>query len=140
MTAKKINPNSIYHPPEKRSKANQRERARMHSLNKAYDRLRDRFPVPQVIGLYGDEQDECKVVQKLSKIETLHLACNYIQLLADVLESEKKVTKAELVDRLSLKISSMTSNLINTQLKMDQELMTGLILFGGKDDEDKVED
>lgn len=141
MTAKRFQTTPTFHSPEsknKRFKANQRERARMHSLNKAYDRLRDRFPVPQVIGCFG--QDECKVMQKLSKIETLRLACNYIQLLADVLENEKKVTKAELVDRLSVKISSMTSNLIKTRLEMDPELIDGLIWGNNGGQEDQVED
>lgn len=127
MTAKRFN--SSNHLPEKRFKANQRERARMHSLNAAYDRLRETFPIPQYVGTYDFFSDDSKMVQKLSKIETLRLACNYIQLLSDVLESEKKVTKGELVDRLSLKISSMTSNLIKTQLTMDSELKEGLMLL-----------
>uniref|UniRef100_A0A336M7U7 CSON013341 protein n=1 Tax=Culicoides sonorensis TaxID=179676 RepID=A0A336M7U7_CULSO len=144
MTAKRQNQNLINSNNkktlEKRFKANQRERTRMHLLNDAYDRLRDTFPVPQIIGIYGNTDDDSKVIQKLSKIETLRLACNYIQLLTDVLEHDKKVTKMELVDRLSLKISSMTSNLINTQLTLDMKLKENLLVLDefGSEEQDEI--
>lgn len=98
MTAKRSTSKTI---SIKRHKANQRERQRMHSLNTALDKKRDAIPIPQCIGLYGHDQ-EYQVSQKLSKIDTLRMACNYIQLLIDVLRCDTKLTRIELVDRLSL--------------------------------------
>lgn len=129
MTAKREKSN-------KRERANERERDRMLAINMAYDRLRNSFPLPQVIRVYEDERDDCNVIKKLSKIETLRLACNYIQLLKDVLEHKKKVTKSELVKQLSPTNRVVTSNLI----KMDQKLMQELIVFEGKGDEQVFED
>uniref|UniRef100_A0A0N5AR41 BHLH domain-containing protein n=1 Tax=Syphacia muris TaxID=451379 RepID=A0A0N5AR41_9BILA len=61
----------------RRSKANARERKRMHSLNDALDELRRTLPhVP-------DEP-------KLTKIETLRLAYNYIYTLAKMLNSNSE--------------------------------------------------
>lgn len=140
MTAKSSKPISTDISPEKRYKANKRERARMLAINVAYDRLRNSFPIPQIIGVYGDEREDCDLGKKLSKIETLRLACNYIQLLKDTLERNKKMTKLELIDRLSLKIPLMTSNYIKNRWIMDQDLMKGLIELGVKEDENRVED
>ena len=123
MTAKRSTSKAI---SIKRHKANQRERQRMHSLNTALDKLRDAIPIPQCIGVYGHDQ-EYQVSQKLSKIETLRMACNYIQLLIDILRCDTKLTRIELVDRLSLKISSMTSNLLKNGLNMDLVLMGALL-------------
>lgn len=52
----------------RRCKANARERNRMHGLNDALDKLRKVIPITSR-------------TQKLSKIETLRLARNYIQAL-----------------------------------------------------------
>ncbi|NWH55667.1 NDF4 factor, partial [Fregata magnificens] len=56
----------------RRVKANARERTRMHGLNDALDNLR------RVMPCYSK-------TQKLSKIETLRLARNYIWALSEVL-------------------------------------------------------
>ena len=57
---------------ERRLKANDRERQRMHSLNHALDELRSILPgIP-------DEG-------KLTKIETLRFACNYISALENTI-------------------------------------------------------
>ncbi|VDD97837.1 unnamed protein product [Enterobius vermicularis] len=58
----------------RRNKANARERKRMHNLNYALDELRRTLPH------YTDEP-------KLTKIETLRLAYNYIYSLAQMLNS-----------------------------------------------------
>ncbi len=50
----------------RREDANKRERARMHTVNSAFDHLR------QLVPTYPSNR-------KLSKIETLRLACSYIQ-------------------------------------------------------------
>lgn len=109
---------------EKRFKANQRERNRMHSLNAALDRLRAKIPFPQDTVLY----DNSRAVQKLSKIETLRLAQNYILLLKDVLENERKVTKEEMISRLGYKISNMTINLLKARLCIDVKLLQQMLV------------
>ena len=58
----------------RRIKANARERSRMHGLNGALEILRETIP-------------SFNVAQKLSKIETLRLARNYIFLLSEVLNN-----------------------------------------------------
>uniref|UniRef100_A0A8D2NH43 BHLH domain-containing protein n=1 Tax=Zonotrichia albicollis TaxID=44394 RepID=A0A8D2NH43_ZONAL len=60
----------------RRMKANARERNRMHGLNAALDNLR------KVVPCYSK-------TQKLSKIETLRLAKNYIWALSEILRSGK---------------------------------------------------
>lgn len=65
----------------RRLKANNRERDRMHNLNAALERLRDVLPS----GVKGSGEDGCST--KLSKIETLRLAYNYIWTLSETLRS-----------------------------------------------------
>lgn len=60
----------------RRMKANARERNRMHGLNDALESLR------KIVPCYSK-------TQKLSKIETLRLAKNYIWALSEVLRSGK---------------------------------------------------
>lgn len=60
------------HKKIRRIQANKRERKRMHTVNSAFDDLRDLVPT------YPTNR-------KLSKIETLRLACAYIQDLAKLL-------------------------------------------------------
>lgn len=60
----------------RRMKANARERNRMHGLNDALESLR------KVVPCYSK-------TQKLSKIETLRLAKNYIWALSEILRSGK---------------------------------------------------
>ncbi|GFR80303.1 oligodendrocyte lineage transcription factor 2 [Elysia marginata] len=65
---------------ELRSKINSRERRRMHDLNSAMDSLRDVMPYAK-----GPS------VRKLSKIATLTLARNYIQMLSKSVEELKQL-------------------------------------------------
>lgn len=108
----------------RRCKANQRERNRMHSLNAALDRLRTRMPLPQSVGSY----DSRRTLQKLSKIETLRMALNYICLLKNILQNERKVTTEEMVAELSVKISTVTSNLLRSRLHIDPLVLQGILL------------
>ncbi len=62
------------HTKVKRTAANSRERNRMHTVNSAFDQLRDLVPT------YPSNR-------KLSKIDTLRLACTYIQDLVSVLQA-----------------------------------------------------
>ncbi|XP_044133315.1 neurogenin-1 [Bufo gargarizans] len=71
----------------RRVKANDRERGRMHNLNSALDELRDILPC------FPDDT-------KLTKIETLRLAHNYIWALSETLrlaDQTKDKTQVELV-------------------------------------------
>lgn len=76
----KDNKESSFFPPcrfkVRRMKANARERNRMHGLNDALESLR------KVVPCYSK-------TQKLSKIETLRLAKNYIWALSEILRSGK---------------------------------------------------
>ncbi|OUC42968.1 Helix-loop-helix DNA-binding domain protein, partial [Trichinella nativa] len=72
----------------RRSKANARERSRMHGLNNALDTLR------AVVPLAAHHQ-------KLSKIETLRLARNYIGALTRILHSNKQPSNLEFAYILS---------------------------------------
>jgi hypothetical protein len=63
----------------RRLKANDRERNRMHSLNKALEKLRGALPVTT-----GNE--ELPNGSKLTKIETLRFAHNYIWALSEMLQ------------------------------------------------------
>ena len=62
----------------KRIAANKRERKRMHTVNSAFDQLRDLVPT------YPSNR-------KLSKIDTLRLACTYIQDLVSLLHNTHNI-------------------------------------------------
>lgn len=77
----------------KRHKANARERNRMHGLNRALDELRRRIPLSNVCSTTTAHKSSCVHSngtqqlhrgQKLSKIETLRLARNYLILLTEM--------------------------------------------------------
>ncbi|XP_018496093.1 neurogenin-1-like [Galendromus occidentalis] len=73
----------------RRLRANDRERNRMHNLNDALDRLRTVLPVclPAADGNVSPEQDrEAEDPLKLTKIETLRFAHNYIYALSETLK------------------------------------------------------
>lgn len=72
----------------RRLKANDRERSRMHALNSALDRLRRVLPISSSCSSSGDVSgDGTAVTARLTKIETLRSAYNYIQLLTDTLKA-----------------------------------------------------
>ncbi|XP_037540101.1 neurogenic differentiation factor 4 [Nematolebias whitei] len=83
----------------RRIKANARERSRMHGLNNALDNLR------RVMPCYSK-------TQKLSKIETLRLARNYIWALSEVLENGQSPESHGFVEMLCKGLSQPTSNLV----------------------------
>ncbi|XP_062550227.1 neurogenic differentiation factor 1-like [Armigeres subalbatus] len=109
----------------KRFKANQRERNRMHGLNDALDRLRRCLPLPQLYSVIV--KCDQTVPQKLSKIETLRLAKNYICLLSEALRRNRALDRDELMDTLSLRLSQNTCNLLRTRLKLDDDLKAALV-------------
>ncbi|XP_045464245.1 neurogenic differentiation factor 4-like [Harmonia axyridis] len=90
----------------RRCKANARERNRMHGLNAALDILRSCMPIQQI---YIDMNAS---PQKLSKIETLRLAANYIGVLSEILEGNQPMESERYIKMLSKNLSQSTSNLI----------------------------
>uniref|UniRef100_A0A0N4ZMV9 BHLH domain-containing protein n=1 Tax=Parastrongyloides trichosuri TaxID=131310 RepID=A0A0N4ZMV9_PARTI len=85
----------------RRMKANNRERNRMHGLNRAMDSLRQCVPLTTHH-------------QKLSKIETLRLARNYITALKKILNDGQVLSNLEYATTLCQGMSQTTTNLIAT--------------------------
>ncbi|XP_030612798.1 neurogenic differentiation factor 6-A [Archocentrus centrarchus] len=83
----------------RRIEANARERNRMHGLNNALDSLR------KVVPCYSK-------TQKLSKIETLRLAKNYIWALSEILSTGKRPDLFAFVQTLCKGLSQPTTNLV----------------------------
>ncbi|XP_060637059.2 neurogenic differentiation factor 2 [Anolis sagrei] len=90
----------------RRQKANARERNRMHDLNAALDNLR------KVVPCYSK-------TQKLSKIETLRLAKNYIWALSEILRSGKRPDLVAYVQTLCKGLSQPTTNLVAGCLQLN---------------------
>ncbi|XP_009994629.1 PREDICTED: ceramide kinase-like protein [Chaetura pelagica] len=78
-------------------KANARERNRMHGLNAALDNLR------KVVPCYSK-------TQKLSKIETLRLAKNYIWALSEILRSGKSPDLVSFVQTLCITLDCIANS------------------------------
>ncbi|XP_010879843.1 neurogenic differentiation factor 4 [Esox lucius] len=83
----------------RRVKANARERSRMHGLNDALENLRSIMPCHSK-------------TQKLSKIETLRLARNYICALSEALEGGQSTESRTFLETLCKGLSQPTSNLV----------------------------
>ncbi|XP_034079774.1 neurogenic differentiation factor 4-like [Gymnodraco acuticeps] len=83
----------------RRVKANARERSRMHGLNDALESLRTIMPCHSK-------------TQKLSKIETLRLARNYICALSEALDGGISTESRSFMDTLCKGLSQPTSNLV----------------------------
>nr|XP_057910375.1 neurogenic differentiation factor 4-like [Doryrhamphus excisus] len=83
----------------RRIKANARERSRMHGLNDALENLRSIMPCHSK-------------TQKLSKIETLRLARNYICALSAALEGGLSMESRAFMETLCKGLSQPTTNLV----------------------------
>uniref|UniRef100_A0A4W5L5P1 Neuronal differentiation 6b n=1 Tax=Hucho hucho TaxID=62062 RepID=A0A4W5L5P1_9TELE len=90
----------------RRHEANARERSRMHGLNDALESLR------KVVPCYSK-------TQKLSKIETLRLAKNYIWALSETLSAGKKPDLLGFVQTLCKGLSQPTTNLVAGCLQLN---------------------
>lgn len=90
----------------RRIKANERERNRMHGLNDALESLR------KVVPCYSN-------TQKLSKIETLRLAKNYIWALSEILQSDESPDLMLFVQALCQGLSQPTTNLVAGCLQLN---------------------
>uniref|UniRef100_H3C5Y6 BHLH domain-containing protein n=1 Tax=Tetraodon nigroviridis TaxID=99883 RepID=H3C5Y6_TETNG len=89
----------------RRIKANARERSRMHGLNDALENLRSIMPCHSK-------------TQKLSKIETLRLARNYICALSEALEAGLSTESRAFMETLCKGLSQPTTNLVAGCLQM----------------------
>ncbi|XP_069684598.1 neurogenic differentiation factor 4-like [Periplaneta americana] len=94
----------------RRHKANARERHRMHGLNAALDRLRSRIPLKHA---------RSSSQQKLSKIETLRLALNYIMALSQILTEGRPMEGSRLLRVLARGLSQATANLLAASLGLN---------------------
>lgn len=101
MTAARVERSKV-----RRMKANTRERVRMHDLNSALDNLR------KVVPCYSK-------TQKLSKIETLRLAKNYILTLGEILRNGKRPDVVTYVQMLCKGLSQPTTNLVAGCLQLN---------------------
>ncbi|XP_028331976.1 neurogenic differentiation factor 2-like [Gouania willdenowi] len=101
MTAARVERSKV-----RRMKANARERTRMHDLNSALDNLR------KVVPCYSK-------TQKLSKIETLRLAKNYILALGEILRNGKRPDVVTYVQMLCKGLSQPTTNLVAGCLQLN---------------------
>ncbi|XP_037649318.1 neurogenic differentiation factor 2-like [Sebastes umbrosus] len=103
---RKMTPARVERSKVRRTKANARERTRMHDLNSALDNLR------KVVPCYSK-------TQKLSKIETLRLAKNYIWALSEILRSGKRPDLVAYVQTLCKGLSQPTTNLVAGCLQLN---------------------
>ncbi|CAL8279647.1 unnamed protein product [Lota lota] len=107
----------------RRQEANARERSRMHGLNAALESLR------KVVPCYSK-------TQKLSKIETLRLAKNYIWALSETLSAGKRPDLLAFVQTLCKGLSQPTTNLVAGCLQLNaRNFLTdhnGDVMFSGR--------
>ncbi|KAF7665396.1 hypothetical protein LDENG_00143980 [Lucifuga dentata] len=103
---RKMTPARVERSKVRRMKANARERTRMHDLNSALDNLR------KVVPCYSK-------TQKLSKIETLRLAKNYILALGEILRNGKRPDVVAYVQMLCKGLSQPTTNLVAGCLQLN---------------------
>uniref|UniRef100_A0A1A7Z1Y7 Neurogenic differentiation 6b n=1 Tax=Iconisemion striatum TaxID=60296 RepID=A0A1A7Z1Y7_9TELE len=107
----------------RRHEANARERSRMHGLNAALESLR------KVVPCYSK-------TQKLSKIETLRLAKNYIWALSETLSAGKRPDLLAFVQTLCKGLSQPTTNLVAGCLQLNaRNFLTdhnGEVMFSGR--------
>ncbi|CAN9511650.1 unnamed protein product [Ophioblennius macclurei] len=97
----------------RRIKANARERSRMHGLNDALENLRSIMPCHSK-------------TQKLSKIETLRLARNYICALSEALEGGLSTESRAFMETLCKGLSQPTTNLVSGCLQLGPAPCAGM--------------
>lgn len=91
---------------QRRCAANMRERNRMHVVNFAFDRLREVVP-------------SYPANRKLSKIETLRMACSYIQELTNLLKSSTVVQGTDDVPALTSQPNTFSPPMSSTDRVVD---------------------
>jgi len=110
----------------RRAKANARERNRMHGLNDALDRLRAHVPCgSRSSHQHPHHEHQQQQQQKLSKIETLRLARNYIAALADILATGSRPDHVTFARALTSGLSQNTVNLLAACMQLNpRQLVT----------------
>lgn len=103
---KQMTPSRIARFKVRRIKANGRERERMKGLNEQLEVLRETIPC-------------FSFAQKLSKIETLRLAKNYIQALTQMISSDQLPDNAQFAQLLCQGLSPNTMNLVAATLSLN---------------------
>lgn len=100
----------------RRSNANTRERSRMRGLNDALDKLRQVLP-----SVHSSMFDQSSArAQKLSKIETLRLARNYVAALTEIVASGQ-MEPTLFAQFLCQGVSQSTLNIISSQLAVNSK-------------------
>ena len=107
---KKMTKERVEKLKQRRLKANTRERSRMHGLNEALDELRKYVPC------YSK-------TQKLSKIETLRLARNYISAMSEILSNGVKPDAVSFAKALSSGLSQNTMNQVAGSLNVNPRVL-----------------
>jgi neurogenic differentiation factor 1 len=107
---KQMTPSRIARFKVRRIKANGRERERMKSLNEQLERLRETIPC-------------FALSQKLSKIETLRLAKNYIEALTQMISTNQIPDNIHFAQLLCKDLSPNTMNLVAATLSLNPRLL-----------------
>lgn len=107
---KQMTPSRVARIKVRRIKANGRERERMKGLNEQLERLRETIP------LFAS-------TQKLSKIETLRLAKNYIEALTQMVSTNQILDNQQFAQVLCKDLSPNTMNLVATTLSLNPRVL-----------------
>ncbi|CAF3178079.1 unnamed protein product [Rotaria sp. Silwood2] len=107
---KQMTPSRIARFKVRRIKANGRERERMKGLNEQLERLSETIPC-------------FSLSQKLSKIETLRLAKNYIEALTQMISSNQIPDNVHFAELLCQGLSPNTINLIAATLSLNPRIL-----------------
>ena len=107
---KQMTPSRVARIKVRRIKANGRERERMKGLNEQLERLRDTIPC-------------FAATQKLSKIETLRLAKNYIEALTQMVSTDQILDNQQFAQVLCKDLSPNTMNLVAATLSLNPRVL-----------------
>jgi neurogenic differentiation factor 1 len=107
---KQMTPSRVARFKVRRIKANGRERERMKGLNEQLERLRETIPC-------------FSLSQKLSKIETLRLAKNYIEALTQMISTNQIPDNTHFAQLLCKDLSPNTMNLVAATLSLNPRLL-----------------
>lgn len=109
----------------RRLKANDRERNRMHTLNKALERLRDKLPVSGTSSIVATNNEETmsNCANKLTKIETLRYSVNYIQALKNLLQLDYSEPGSSKSSESMLQEAAMSAAQAVASLNSSQNLL-----------------
>lgn len=110
----------------RRKTANARERTRMKEINSAFETLRKCLPISMQSG------DICSTNEKLTKITTLRMAMNYIEMLSDCTTSEQ-----DLEDDLKNNNEFLYSHKINSMNHVEDYSSSSDISYKFESDDDE---